>query len=102
MFSSLPITLAFVKIRSPIKILPLLTTGRQNPSLFFRQFSLKMGVSFESKNVLNIHFLLKAAELVSLSLYTVKPLITNTSKEFIKCRILHFLIIECCRYLVFS
>ena len=34
-------------------------------------------------------------------LYTVKPLITNTSKELIKCRILHFLIMECCRYLVF-
>ena len=33
-------------------------------------------------------------------LHTVKPLITNTSKEFIKCRILHFLIMECCRYLV--
>ena len=32
---------------------------------------------------------------------TVKPLITNTSKEFIKCRILHSLIMECCRYLVF-
>ena len=32
---------------------------------------------------------------------TVKPVITNTSKEFIKCRILHFLIMECCRYLVF-
>ena len=32
---------------------------------------------------------------------TVKPLITNTSKEFIKCRILHFLIMECCRYCVF-
>ena len=32
---------------------------------------------------------------------TVKPLITNTSKEFIKCPILHFLIIECYRYLVF-
>ena len=32
---------------------------------------------------------------------TVKPLITNTSKEFIKCSILHFLIMECCRYLVF-
>ena len=32
---------------------------------------------------------------------TVKPLIKNTSKEFIKCRILHFLIMECCRYLVF-
>ena len=34
-------------------------------------------------------------------IYTVKPLIKNTSKEFIKCRILHFLIMECCRYLVF-
>ena len=32
---------------------------------------------------------------------TVKPLITNTSKELIKCRILHFLIMECWRYLVF-
>ena len=32
---------------------------------------------------------------------TVKPLIINTSKEFIKCRILHYLIMECCRYLVF-
>jgi len=32
---------------------------------------------------------------------TVNPFITNTSKEFIKCRILHFLIMECCRYLVF-
>ena len=32
---------------------------------------------------------------------TVKPLIKKTSKEFIKCRILHFLIMECCRYLVF-
>ena len=32
---------------------------------------------------------------------TVKPLITNKSKEFIKCRILYFLIMECCRYLVF-
>ena len=31
----------------------------------------------------------------------VKPLIRNTSKEFIKCRILHFLIMVCCRYLVF-
>ena len=31
----------------------------------------------------------------------VKPLLTNTSKEFIKCRILYFLIMECCRYLVF-
>ena len=30
----------------------------------------------------------------------VKSLITNTSKEFIKCCILHFLIMECCRYLV--
>ena len=28
--------------------------------------------------------------------FTVKPLIKNTSKEFIKCRILHFLIVECC------
>ena len=35
-----------------------------------------------------------------LSSGTVKPLIKNTSKEFIKCRILHFLIMECCRYLV--
>ena len=25
---------------------------------------------------------------------TVKPLITNTSKEFIKCRILHFMIMN--------
>ena len=33
---------------------------------------------------------------------TVKPLITNTSKELIKRLILHFLIMECCRYLVFS
>ena len=33
--------------------------------------------------------------------YTVKPFITNTSKEFLKCRLLHFLIMECCRYLVF-
>jgi len=33
---------------------------------------------------------------------TVKPLITNTSKVFIKCRILHFLIMECCRNLVFQ
>ena len=32
---------------------------------------------------------------------TVKPLITNKSKEFIKCRILYFLIMECCRYLGF-
>ena len=32
---------------------------------------------------------------------TVIPLITNTLKEFIKCRILHFLKMECCRYLVF-
>ena len=39
---------------------------------------------------------------MTLYLYTVKPLITNTSKEFIKCRILHFLIMECCRYLVFN
>ena len=35
-------------------------------------------------------------------IHTVKPLLTNTSKEFIKCRILHFLIMECCRYLVFK
>ena len=35
-----------------------------------------------------------------INLYTVKPLITNTSKEFIKCRILHLLMMECCRYLV--
>ena len=33
---------------------------------------------------------------------TVKPLITSSSKEFIKCRILHFLIMEFCRYLVFK
>ena len=35
------------------------------------------------------------------NLDTVKPLITNSSKELIKCRILHFLIMECCRYLLF-
>ena len=35
-------------------------------------------------------------------LHTVKPLITNTSKEFIKCRILHFLIMECCSLRIFS
>jgi len=28
-------------------------------------------------------------------------LITNTSKEFIKCRVLHFLIMEYCKYIVF-
>ena len=39
---------------------------------------------------------------VSLITSTVKPLITNTSKEFIKCHILHFLIMECCRCLVFN
>jgi len=39
---------------------------------------------------------------ITFSLFaTVKPLITNTSKEFIKCRILHFLIMECSKYLVF-
>ena len=32
---------------------------------------------------------------------TVKPIIKNTSKEYSKCRILHFLIMECCKYLVF-
>ena len=32
---------------------------------------------------------------------TVKPLITTTSKEFINRRILPFLLMECCRYLVF-
>ena len=32
---------------------------------------------------------------------TVKPLISHTSKEFFKCRSLHFLKMECCRYLVF-
>ncbi len=43
----------------------------------------------------------KMSNLKKSNFYTVKPLITNTSKEFIKCRILHFLIMECCRYLVF-
>ena len=37
----------------------------------------------------------------NIAYHTVKPLIKNTSKEFIKCRILQFLIMECCRYLVF-
>ena len=32
---------------------------------------------------------------------TVKSYILKTSKVLIKCRILHFLIMECCRYLVF-
>ena len=36
--------------------------------------------------------------LVTRPLTTVKPLITNTSNEFIKCRILQFLIMESCRY----
>jgi len=36
------------------------------------------------------HFLRQS----SLLIHTVKPLIANTSKEFIKCRILHFLIME--------
>ena len=36
-----------------------------------------------------------------LFLTTVKPLIKNTSKEFIKCRFLNLLIIECRKYLVF-
>ena len=31
---------------------------------------------------------------------TVKPLITNTLKEFIKCRLLYFLIMECSRILM--
>ena len=35
------------------------------------------------------------------NIYTVKPLIKNTSKEFIKCRFLNLLIIECRKYLVF-
>ena len=38
---------------------------------------------------------------VFIYIYTVKALITNTSKEVIKFRILHFLIMEFCRYLVF-
>jgi len=37
---------------------------------------------------------------IKLYFSTMKPLITNTSKEFIKCRILHFLIVDCCRYSV--
>ena len=32
---------------------------------------------------------------------TVNPEILNTSEEFIKRHILHFLIMECCRYLFF-
>ena len=28
--------------------------------------------------------------------------LNNTSKEFIRCRILHFLIMECCRYFIFQ
>ena len=45
----------------------------------------------------------KSLKNVSLAfLSTVKPLTTNTSKEFVKCRrIVHFLIMECCRNLVF-
>ena len=40
---------------------------------------------------------------VAYTTHSVKPLIKNTSKEFIKCRILiHFLMLECCRYLVFN
>ena len=39
--------------------------------------------------------------MICLKLCTVKPLITNTSKEFIKCRILHFLIMECCMDIYF-
>ena len=38
----------------------------------------------------------------NICILTVKLLISHTSKEFIKCRILHFLIMECCRYLVFK
>ena len=41
----------------------------------------------------------KFVKLWELFYCTVKPLIKNTSKEFSKCRILHFPIMKCCRYL---
>jgi len=50
------------------------------------------------KSVMSLNF---RNHLDYLDLHTVKPLITNTLTEFIKCRILYFLIMECCRYLVF-
>ena len=60
----------------------------------------KVSANFKNHEHLKDH-ILKIFK-VAYTTHTVKPLIKNTSKEFIKCRILHFLMLECCRYLVFS
>ena len=66
------------------------------PVFFITNDHLRLSILILAKNAFCKCFL----ELKSTSVFTtVKPLITNTSKEFIKCRILHFLIMECCRYL---
>ena len=62
-----------------------------------------MLISFKPDYIFNCGFSLDFAYLNQENKETtVKPLITNISKELIKCRILHFLIMECCRYLVFN
>ena len=58
-----------------ICIIPL-SVGLENDILWILSMSLKLEKYSETRN-------------------------NDTSKEFIKCRILHFLIMECCRYLVF-
>ena len=70
-----------------------------------QQISLDENLAFlvrESLNVPIIYFKCSSMfQYVPVCSSTVKPLITNTSKEFIKCRILHFRIMEYCRYLDF-
>ena len=69
-----------------------------------RRIEFKCGLKILNKKVADLQQFALIYITISgpqLCLYTVKPLITNPSKEFIKCRILHFPILECCRYLVF-
>ena len=62
-------------------------------NLFFLDFQ----ITFKKCRLIKLSWFLVYFD--KFQIYTVKPLITNTPKEFIKCRILHFLIMECCRFM---
>ena len=78
------------------------SSNKQGKKRTFFIYLPHIGLDQPHSTPLSLHKLFTAPNISPTSaFYTVKPLIKNTSKEYSKCRILHFLILECCRYIVF-
>ena len=82
------------QIWSKWKMSSALITGESRNLILNLSFLAQKGSNFYK--IINLLLIIGMGKVVNeeCELCTVKPLITNTSKEFIKCRILHFLIME--------